>query len=46
MLAVANVFYGVHLGDPGSGWTIGYAVFVGFLFVFALILELRLWMTD
>lgn len=46
ILAVANVFYGIHLGDAGSGWNAGYAVVVCLLFLVAVILEVRLWMTD
>ncbi|KAK1353959.1 Cytochrome b561 and DOMON domain-containing protein [Heracleum sosnowskyi] len=43
ILAVANVFYGIHLGDAGSVWKASYAVVVCLLFVVAFILELRLW---
>lgn len=46
ILAVANVFHGIHLGDAGSGWKAGYAAVVCVLFVVAFILELRLWITD
>lgn len=44
VLAAANVFYGIHLGNAGSGWNAGYAVVLAILFILAFLLELRLWM--
>ncbi|RXH97911.1 hypothetical protein DVH24_010236 [Malus domestica] len=44
IFAVANVFYGIHLGEKGKGWSAGYGVVISILFVTAFILELRLWL--
>ncbi|KAF5741339.1 hypothetical protein HS088_TW10G00335 [Tripterygium wilfordii] len=44
VFAVANVFYGIDLGEKGSGWNVGYGIVVGILFLVALVLEIRLWM--
>ncbi|PIN23122.1 putative membrane protein [Handroanthus impetiginosus] len=44
VLAAANVFYGIHLGNAGSGWNVGYAVALAILFIIALLLELRMWL--
>ncbi|XP_050366367.1 cytochrome b561 and DOMON domain-containing protein At3g07570 [Argentina anserina] len=43
ILAVANVFYGIHLGEEGTGWNAGYGVVLAILVVIAVILELKLW---
>ncbi|KAK9903634.1 hypothetical protein M0R45_001113 [Rubus argutus] len=43
ILAVANVFYGIHLGKEGTGWNAGYGVVLAILIVIAVILELKLW---
>ncbi|KAL3850494.1 hypothetical protein ACJIZ3_012376 [Penstemon smallii] len=40
--AAVNVFYGIHLGNAGSGWNAGFAVFLVIIFVISLILELRM----
>lgn len=45
VFAIANVFYGIHLGNEGSGWNAGYGIVLGILFVIALILEIRVWMS-
>ncbi|KAM1122118.1 hypothetical protein TB1_003721 [Malus domestica] len=44
IFAVANVFYGIHLGEKGKGWSAGYGVVIAILFVTAFIFELRLWL--
>ncbi|KAK6145182.1 hypothetical protein DH2020_022002 [Rehmannia glutinosa] len=41
-LAAINVFYGIHLGNAGSGWNAGFAVVLVILFIISLILELRM----
>lgn len=42
--AIANVFYGIHLGEEGHGWNAGYGVIIAILFVIAVVLEVRMWM--
>ncbi|KAI5565881.1 hypothetical protein BDE02_14G149000 [Populus trichocarpa] len=44
IFAVANVFYGIHLGKEGREWKGGYGGVLAILFVIALILEVRMWM--
>ena len=44
IFAVANVFYGIHLGGEGREWKGGYGGVLAILFVIALILEVRMWM--
>lgn len=41
LLAVINIFHGIHLGKAGSSWNIGYAVAIAVLFVVALLLEIK-----
>ncbi|KAK4483027.1 hypothetical protein RD792_010203 [Penstemon davidsonii] len=41
-LAAVNVFYGIHLGNAGSGWNVGFAVVLVILFIISLIFELRM----
>ncbi|KAL6211046.1 hypothetical protein ACLB2K_016274 [Fragaria x ananassa] len=43
ILAVANIFYGIHLGGEGKGWNAGYGVVLAILVVTAVFLELKLW---
>lgn len=43
ILAVANIFYGIHLGNAGSGWNAGYAIALATLFFVSLLLEFRPW---
>lgn len=42
-LAAINVFYGIHLGNAGSGWNAGFAIFLALVFIVSLILELKMW---
>ncbi|KAK3184619.1 hypothetical protein Dsin_031905 [Dipteronia sinensis] len=42
IFAISNVFYGIHLGEKGTGWRAGYAVVISFLILFAIILEIRM----
>lgn len=42
-LAAVNVFYGIHLGNAGTGWNAGFAVVLVTLFIVGAILELRMW---
>ncbi|KAF7120086.1 hypothetical protein RHSIM_Rhsim13G0055900 [Rhododendron simsii] len=44
LFAVANVFYGIHLGLPGRGWDVGYGIVLVGLFIIAVVLEIRMWM--
>ncbi|KAL3616269.1 hypothetical protein CASFOL_039659 [Castilleja foliolosa] len=41
LLAVINVFYGIHLANGGSDWNTGFAFVLVVFFVISLILELR-----
>ncbi|KAK2353631.1 cytochrome b561 and DOMON domain-containing protein [Trifolium repens] len=41
--AVANTFYGLHLGGEGSKWFLAYGVSIAILVIFAFILEIRKW---
>lgn len=43
ILAVANIFYGIHLGKEGSGWRVGYGIVLAVLLLIAVIFETRLW---
>ncbi|KAF3434934.1 hypothetical protein FNV43_RR22021 [Rhamnella rubrinervis] len=43
IIVVANIFYGIHLGEEGKGWTAGYAVVIGIMFLIAVLLELKMW---
>ncbi|KAH7518212.1 hypothetical protein FEM48_Zijuj09G0147600 [Ziziphus jujuba var. spinosa] len=43
IFVVANIFYGIHLGESGKGWAAGYAAVVTIMFVVALLLELKMW---
>lgn len=43
IIAIANIFYGIHLGDAGTAWNAGFAIALVVLFFIAAILELRLW---
>ncbi|GKU97812.1 hypothetical protein SLEP1_g10897 [Rubroshorea leprosula] len=45
VFAIANIFYGIHLGKEGHRWTAGYAVVIALLFLIAIVLEIRMWMT-
>ncbi|GMN50163.1 hypothetical protein TIFTF001_019320 [Ficus carica] len=42
VFAIVNVFYGIHLGNEGTGWTAGYAVVLGILFLTSAVLEYRI----
>ncbi|KAI8523372.1 hypothetical protein RHMOL_Rhmol13G0068300 [Rhododendron molle] len=44
LFAVANVFYGIHLGLAGRGWDVGYGIVLVGLFIIAVVLEIRMWM--
>ncbi|PON41886.1 Cytochrome b561 and DOMON domain-containing protein [Trema orientale] len=46
VFAIANVFYGIHLGGEGKGWTAGYAVVLGVLFVASALGEYKLWIRN
>ncbi|CAL2279988.1 unnamed protein product [Prunus armeniaca] len=43
IFAIANVFYGIHLGEKGKAWNAGYGAVLAILVVTAIIFELRLW---
>ncbi|XP_012490966.1 cytochrome b561 and DOMON domain-containing protein At3g07570 [Gossypium raimondii] len=44
LIAIANVFYGIHLGeDDGTSWNAAYAVVISILFLLSIILEVKLW---
>ncbi|GMI66320.1 hypothetical protein like AT3G07570 [Hibiscus trionum] len=42
-LAIANVFYGIHLGDEGTAWNASFAVVISILVLVSLVLEFNLW---
>eukprot|EP01018_Ginkgo_biloba_P014477 Gb_35827 [translate_table: standard] len=39
VIAVVNIFYGIHVASAGTKWNVGYGVTVGFLLVTAAVLE-------
>ncbi|XP_065876272.1 cytochrome b561 and DOMON domain-containing protein At3g07570 [Euphorbia lathyris] len=41
--AIGNVFYGIHLGEKGSGWNVGYGILLAIFFLISVILEIRFW---
>ncbi|KAF5198452.1 Cytochrome b561 and domon domain-containing protein [Thalictrum thalictroides] len=43
VLAVINIFYGIHVGDEGNGWKIGYGVILAILGIVGVGLEVRKW---
>ncbi|KAK4268100.1 hypothetical protein QN277_024803 [Acacia crassicarpa] len=46
IIAIANIFYGIHLGHEGSAWKIGYGIVLAILFFIAFIFEMRKWSDD
>lgn len=46
ILAIANIFYGIHLGREESSWKIGYGIVLAILFFIAFIFEMRMWSDD
>ncbi|KAM4070266.1 hypothetical protein ACJW30_12G152400 [Castanea mollissima] len=43
ILAIVNIFYGINLTGTGHGWTAGYGVLLGVLFIITVVLEIRFW---
>ncbi|XP_021274307.1 cytochrome b561 and DOMON domain-containing protein At3g07570 [Herrania umbratica] len=43
VFAIANVFYGIHLGEEGKGWNAGYGVVIAILLLVSFILEFKMW---
>ncbi|XP_022769929.1 cytochrome b561 and DOMON domain-containing protein At3g07570-like [Durio zibethinus] len=43
VFAIANVFYGIHLGEKGNGWNAGYGVVIAIFLLASFILELKMW---
>ncbi|KAG2672743.1 hypothetical protein I3843_13G050000 [Carya illinoinensis] len=43
IFTIANIFYGIHLGGEGRGWSAGYGVVLCVLFITIVVLELRSW---
>ncbi|CAK8560732.1 unnamed protein product [Lathyrus sativus] len=43
ILSIANIFYGIHLGNEGSGWMVGYGIVLAILISIALIFEIGVW---
>ncbi|XP_050207024.1 cytochrome b561 and DOMON domain-containing protein At3g07570-like [Mercurialis annua] len=41
--AIANVFYGLHLGEKESGWSGKYGIVLAILFIISLVLEVKFW---
>lgn len=41
IFAIANVFYGIHLGEKGNKWNVGYGITIGLLFVILIVLEIQ-----
>ncbi|XP_028755690.1 cytochrome b561 and DOMON domain-containing protein At3g07570-like [Neltuma alba] len=46
IIAIANIFYGIHLGHEGSAWRIGYGIVLAILLFIAFIFEMRKWSDD
>lgn len=46
ILAIVNIFYGIHLGKEGSGWKVGYGIVLAILLSIAAIFEIGLWSRD
>lgn len=46
LLAIANIFYGIHLGKEGSAWTISYGIVLAVLLSIAVVFETGLWSRD
>ncbi|XP_060962887.1 cytochrome b561 and DOMON domain-containing protein At3g07570 [Cannabis sativa] len=42
IFAISNVFYGIHLGGEGKGWTAAYAVVLSVLFLSSAVFEYKL----
>lgn len=42
IFAVANIFYGIHLGEKGNGWKVGYGIVLALLVVLTIALEIRM----
>lgn len=44
LIAIANVFYGIHLGEHnGTSWNAAYAAVISVLFLLSILLEIKLW---
>ncbi|XP_050204848.1 cytochrome b561 and DOMON domain-containing protein At3g07570 [Mercurialis annua] len=43
VFAISNVFYGIHLGEKGTGWNAGYGIVLAILFIISVVLEVRIW---
>ncbi|KAF8014746.1 hypothetical protein BT93_H0521 [Corymbia citriodora subsp. variegata] len=41
IFAIANVFYGIHLGEKGNKWNVGYGITIALLFVILIVLEIQ-----
>lgn len=46
IVAIANIFYGIHLGREGSEWMIAYGIVLALLLSIAFIFETGLWSRD
>jgi hypothetical protein len=46
ILAIANIFYGIHLGKEGSEWMVAYGIVLAVLLSIAVIFEIGLWSKD
>ncbi|CAJ2662929.1 unnamed protein product [Trifolium pratense] len=46
ILAIANIFYGIHLGKEGSQWMVAYGIVLAILLSIAVIFEIGLWSKD
>lgn len=46
IIAIANIFYGIHIAHEGSAWKIGYGIVLAILFFIACIFEMRKWSDD
>ncbi|XP_030553283.1 cytochrome b561 and DOMON domain-containing protein At3g07570 [Rhodamnia argentea] len=41
IFAIANVFYGIHLGEKGKQWNVGYGITIALLLVVLIVLEIQ-----
>ncbi|KAI3760315.1 hypothetical protein L1987_50709 [Smallanthus sonchifolius] len=42
LLAIANIFYGIHLAKPGRSWNAIFGLFLAIYFIITMILEVRM----
>ncbi|KAL1367009.1 hypothetical protein AAHE18_02G020600 [Arachis hypogaea] len=43
ILAIANIFYGIHLGREGNAWKVGYGIVLAILLFIGFLFEINMW---